>query len=321
MNKKRRLSLLLALAMIAAALCAGCGGEQAQQKGTEAELETQPADDGVMDVLMIGNSYCYYFIEELYGIAAAAGLKMRVCSVYYDGCTMKQHWNFLQTGAAEYRFLTCDEKGDSQIEGCTFNYCLSQGNWDVITFQPGNGPFRTMDMETIRASVEPYLGDMLEYVREKAPQATYYWQQYWSPEVGNTNATYSIDAVEKRDAFYENVRTIAMEVKEKHNLPLIPTGDAWQAVRDDPVIRADGLTLCTRNRAGDPLYDDFSHDGDVGGGQYLNACVWFEVITGRSCVGNTWRPNTYNLTEEKIALLQQAAHAAVAGVYGEGYAQ
>jgi hypothetical protein len=41
--------------------------------------------------------------------------------------------------------------------------------------------------------------------------------------------------------------------------------------------------------------------------------VWYEVLTGNSCIGNTWRPN-YELSEERIAALQQAAHEAVANM-------
>ena len=65
---------------------------------------------------------------------------------------------------------------------------------------------------------------------------------------------------------------------------------------------------------------DYKHDGDIGGGMYVNACVWYEVLMGESCVGNKWRPD-YDLSEEKIAALQEAAHAAVAAVYGPGYAK
>ena len=72
-----------------------------------------------------------------------------------------------------------------------------------------------------------------------------------------------------------------------------------------------GDTLCL---------EDMYHDGDVGGGQYLNACVWFEVLTGKSCIGNTWRPS-YELSEERITQLQLAAHQAVAECYGEDYAK
>lgn len=50
---------------------------------------------------------------------------------------------------------------------------------------------------------------------------------------------------------------------------------------------------------------------DIGGGQYLNACVWFETLSGLSCLGNTFRPD-YELSETLIEVLQQAAHEAVA---------
>ena len=79
---------------------------------------------------------------------------------------------------------------------------------------------------------------------------------------------------------------------------------------------------------------DGNHDGDIGGGQYLNACVWFEVITGISVLGNPYVPeykttstistellnklhvekttNGYKLTDEFAAQLQAYAHDAVA---------
>ena len=57
---------------------------------------------------------------------------------------------------------------------------------------------------------------------------------------------------------------------------------------------------------------DYYHDGDIGGGQYLNACVWFERVLGQNCIGNTWRPTTYSLSEDMIAMLQKAAHDTVA---------
>jgi hypothetical protein len=57
----------------------------------------------------------------------------------------------------------------------------------------------------------------------------------------------------------------------------------------------------------------------VGGGQYLNACVWFEVLTKQSCMGNPFVPSyycqddgkTYTLTDKQLYALQKAATTAV----------
>jgi len=69
---------------------------------------------------------------------------------------------------------------------------------------------------------------------------------------------------------------------------------------------------------GDNLTKDLYHDGETGGGQYLNACVWFEVLTKKSCLDNSFRPS-YELSEEKVAALKQAAHEAVAIKYGASH--
>ena len=69
---------------------------------------------------------------------------------------------------------------------------------------------------------------------------------------------------------------------------------------------------------------DGYHDGDIGGGQYLNAAVWFETITGQSVVGNTYRP-VYKYGGMEIPLnseityemLQEAAHAAVTAYHSK----
>ena len=76
------------------------------------------------------------------------------------------------------------------------------------------------------------------------------------------------------------------------------------------IVRDGGYdNLCARLGTEGNL-GDFCHDGDVGGGQYLNACVWFEMISGQSCIGNSFRPD-YELSEELILTLQNAAHQAV----------
>ena len=49
---------------------------------TEEARIPDPASDDVMRILMIGNSFSYYYVEELYGMAKAAGIKMQVCNLY-----------------------------------------------------------------------------------------------------------------------------------------------------------------------------------------------------------------------------------------------
>ena len=47
--------------------------------------KSDPAEDDVLNLLMIGSSFCYYYVEELYGMLDAVGIKANICNVYYSG--------------------------------------------------------------------------------------------------------------------------------------------------------------------------------------------------------------------------------------------
>ena len=109
------------------------------------------------------------------------------------------------------------------------------------------------------------------------------------------------------------MKTYCMAVCKAMELERVNSGEAWQIVREDYGYDK----MCCRLGVGENNEGDYFHDGDIGGGQYLNACVWFEVITGRSCVGNTYRPvyrmdgEDVSFTREQIAMFQMSAHRAV----------
>ena len=66
--------------------------EETKEKAASIMQQGDPKSDDVINVLMIGNSGCYYYVEELYGVAKAAGINMKVCNLYYSGCPMEKHW-------------------------------------------------------------------------------------------------------------------------------------------------------------------------------------------------------------------------------------
>ena len=280
----------------------GCGSQDTVTTGTQAPAPTQERDD-TLDILMIGNSFCFYFTDELYGMLEAAGIRGSVYNVYYSGCKLEQHWTWWKTGQSNYDFISHDETGKNKIEGANLEFCVMLKNWDVISLQEGSAKMRRGNPANELAISKLYRDELYGYIAEKHPNATLYWQQTWAYQVGLDRDGYQVDAAEQA-AYHERQRTYALGVCEENGVKRIPSGDAWKIVRDGGYDN-----LCARlainNGEG-----DYSHDGDIGGGQYLNACVWFETITGQSCVGNTFRPD-YELSEELITTLQNAAHQAV----------
>ena len=263
-----------------------------------------PAGDDILNILMVGNSFCFYFCDELYGMLEAAGIKARVCNVYYSGCKLEQHWTWWKGNVSNYDFIVNDESGKNKTEGANLEYCLSQGNWDVITLQEGSAKMRKGTPAAELAISAQYRQDLYGLFADKFPLAKLYWHQTWAYQVGFDRDSYQVDGAEQ-SAYHERQREYALSVCQENNVTRIPSGDAWKIVRDGGYD-----DLCAR-LAKDNGIGDFYHDGDIGGGQFLNACVWFETLTGQSCIGNTFRPD-YELSEELIATLQNAAHTAVA---------
>ena len=283
------------------------------------EVYIERPDKEVKKILMIGNSFCYYFTDELYGIASADGYDLTVANLYKSGCLVSEHWmsgvmkaknESTYKDSKIYELYTVTNKGRKKVAAPNFDEALAYDDWDVITLQQHFYPTMAKDYDKCISDTKLYAGKLFDHVKENNPEATLYWHETWAYQVGFDSKGETIADVATQTLTYENIKKASTVIAEDNEVPMIPSADAWQLARADARV---GDVLCA---------DDFYHDGDVGGGQYLNACVWYEVLMGESCIGNTWRPSReYTLSEEKITALQEAAHAAVAAIYGPGYAK
>ena len=286
---------------------------------TEAPIEKKQ----IKNILMIGNSFCFYYVEELCGIAKADGYELNVANLYKSGATILEHYeSYLRDTRIAKLYLTTSKRR-REVASFSFKETLEYakkylgGDWDVISLQGSSYNSYIGDKEKEKEANMIYAKLLFAYLKENHPESELYWHQSWAYEIGyKKSETSQMSTVEHRTSMYEIKKAVSYLIAEENDIKLMPTGDAWEIARKNELI---GTTLCKRlainNGEG-----DYYHDGDIGGGQYLNACVWYEVLLGESCVGNTWRP-TYELSEEKIAILQAAAHEAVAAVYGADYAK
>lgn len=307
---KRCLTLFLALICICT-LLGGCSNGDGTSTTTQATglpanimQKADPTQDDELNVLMIGNSFCYYYVEELYGLLTAAGYKnVNICNVYYSGCTLEQHWSWWKSNEANYDYYTTNETGRNGLQGANLEYCLNQRNWDIISLQEAGAKARKSGVEHLTLT-ETYLTDLWGYLKEQFPMSRYFWHQTWSNQIGYDRNSYKVESLDQQESDAAGTRAYSVAVCEKYDLERIPSGDAWQIVRQGGYDN-----LCARLSVNNGE-GDYYHDGDIGGAQYLNACVWFEAITGQSCVGNTYRPD-YTLDESLITTFQEAAHKAV----------
>jgi len=281
----------------------------------------QPEDDGIIDVLMIANSWAYYYVEELYALAEAAGVKMRVCNVYYSGCPIEKHYNWWQSGEAHYQYYETDGNGRKEKgNGVSLEWCLAQREWDVITLNNGGSDLRLLTVEESITKNVPYSQALFGYFRESFPNADLYMHQTWSYELGfvkeYASGDFRIDTLEDQIAYTEKTRQLVSAIVEANpGIGRINTGDAWELYRAACAEAGIECNLCAR-LGNNGNKGDGSHDGDIGGGQYLNACVWFELLTGLDCRDTTYIPTytysgtSYPMDATMAEMLQEAAHKA-----------
>ena len=286
-----------------------------------------PAADNELNVLMIGNSFCYYYPDELVEMAKASGKQLRICNLYKSGCSLKEHYTWLQSGYdEEYTFFVRGTDGTYIKETyVSLEDCLSRYNWDIISLQEGSSGIKKVSTgaEMLEQNGQ-YLEGLLQYIRTVYPKAQIAWHQTWAYQVGTaSNGTVTADEAAQH-TYNAKMREYALLVCEKYDMDRINTGEAWRVVRDGGYDN-----LCARlgkkwaDDAPENSGDNY-HDGDIGGGQYLNACVWYEYLFGLDVRENTFVPTydsagldglnkngtgTYTLLID-YKLLQEAAHAA-----------
>lgn len=323
MGRFSRFFRLLALCMVPVLLSAcGTGQPQTEPSATtaapteptedplkDAYHKEDPAEDDTLYILTAAASNSHYFLDELYGVLAAAGVKAKVCNLMKSSTGINafcQHW---LNKDKVFQLIIHDENGKTVLENMDFDMALKHFNWDVYNMQEGTAPHRTMTAQQAAAERQISHNALVSHVRKTIPLAKLYYQEIWSYDIGFDRFNYQMTSKEQQLAFSASIKEYTDIVCRDFHLNHIPCGQAWIIAREKSPL-ADHLCarLSVNNGEG-----DYYHDGDIGGGQYLNACVWFETLTGKSCIGNTFRPD-YGLSEELIAVLQQAAHEAVANM-------
>lgn len=299
-------------------------------------------DDGVIDLLMVGHSFCYYYVEELYNLCKAAGISVRVCNLYYSGRPLSTHYDRWINGVSDYQlFEISDDTGGVRVgqNNMGLESALAKYEWDYISLQAGTSGLLDSGAQGLFDANKLYWESLLDYFIEQFPNARIGWHQSWANQANEYGKETSSLTPENQTKWADLIDEYGILVTDYYNKPAgktvvqrINTGRAWQFCREDGYDY-----LCARlgkSNSGVSHAGDGYHDGDIGGAQYLNACVWFEILTGQSVVGNPYVPeykttstlsdelfgklhvektaNGYKLTDAFAAQLQAYAHEAVA---------
>ena len=237
----------------------------------------------VIRVLCIGNSFSWDAVEqELVPLCDAKNVQVEIHNLYYGGCSLQQHAEFLLKDTAAYSHRVCTNAEPRVVKDTiTLRQALKNGKYDYISLQQASHD------SGIKSSYEPWLTMLIDTVRAYQPNAQLCWMQTWA---------YSKDAKHPAYPRYQcnqQVMWDSIRACTPKNMPVIPCGQAIQNAR--------------QTKLGDTLCRDGYHLNYVYG-RYTAACVWYERITGRDVRFNRYR--NPQMTRLQQRLTQHSAHKA-----------
>ena len=252
----------------------------------------------MLRILMIANSFGEDSTKYLHSLAAQAGTDCRVVNLYIGGCSLETHWQNVRTGAARYQYQL---NGVITERYVSIEEVLREEPWDMVVTHQVSNDCGWMD------SYEPFLPNLLSFIRLHAPQARLFLQETWAYEPDSTHpafARYNHDQQE----MYRRLHLCYTTMAEKYGLTLIPSGTIIQAARQLPAFRKEngGMSICR-----DGYHMSFLY------GRYLLACIWAKKLLGVSLKDSTFVPSSPAVKEAADpALLAQLRQLADEGVTG-----
>ena len=262
-------------------------------------------------VLCIGNSFSWDAVEqELVPLCDAKDIEVEIHNLYYGGCSLAQHADFLMRDTAAYSHRICsnpspslhgrDGEGFRLIKDTiSLRQALRDGKYDYISLQQASHD------SGIRASYEPWLSLLLDTVRAYQPEAQICWMQTWAYSRDAKHPAYPryhSDQQEMWDSIV-SCSNYVLDIMEKQlssfqggggGRPLlIPCGTAIQLARQTKL----GDTLCRDGYHLNYIY-----------GRYTAACVWYEILTGKDVRHNRYKNPQMTLSQKRLT--QRAAHQA-----------
>ncbi|WP_221033176.1 DUF4886 domain-containing protein [Actomonas aquatica] len=271
-------------------------------------------------LFVIGNSFSQNATRYLPDIARDGGHELILRKAQAGGCFLERHWNALAAALAD----PTDPAGHL-YGGQSLPELLGDETWDVITLQ------QVSWLSGDPTSYHPFFADLSAYLHRVQPEAEQVVHQIWAYRVDAdrfgrvTPDRNAADQVEMWTATRAAYRAVAREF----GLRLLPVGDAFQAVHEDPVWGYRPDPAVAAQTWVEPAVPEQPHslhvgyrwkDGTFGkdanhanvAGEYLGALVWYGVLFAESPTAVTFVPD--GLDADFAAHLRAVAAETVAAI-------
>ena len=178
----KKVIALLLCAVMALSLFAGCKAD-GEKKGaaTQPPTETTPAptespeEAEVLKIMILGSSRSINAFQMLWNAFKdqMPDQKVALGVMYYSGCSISEHVNFVKNNQAVYRYYYNDSGRWNTTDDVTMDVGLADQAWDVIFLQAGDGDTANNMNEAGRKFLVDYVNGIVE-----TPH-TFWWHSTW----------------------------------------------------------------------------------------------------------------------------------------------
>ena len=264
-----------------------------------------PAKSRTVRLLTVGNSFSQNATHYLGDLAKAAGDTLILRGANVGGASMELHWS----KAEAFEKNPADKLGH-YTAGKSLKDALTAEHWDFITIQQAS--LKSHDIATYR----PFAKQLSDYIRRHAPDAALLLHETW--EYRCDDSRFSPTAPKPgeprtQDEMYAGLSSAYATIAKELGVRLLPVGDAFHIANRDPQwgFRVSSQPFDSK-RAQPGELPEQAHSLNVGwnwkkqtdgtmklsmdghhanvAGEYLGACVWYEVLFGKNVENNSFVP-------------------------------
>ena len=242
-----------------------------------------------LKVLAIGNSFSDDGTRYLYDIGKKGPVEIKLVNLVIGGCSLHRHFINMMNDNRSYSMVL-----NGTYSG--FNVSLKEAllcgtEWDVITLQ------QVSRLSVHYDKYQPYLNELVKYIRTLAPKAKLYLQETWAYEEGSKLLCEDM-GYETSAAMLEDVRASYLQAaKDIHADGIIPSGE---------------VMLELSKRGIEKVHRDTFH-AHKGIGRYALALTWYMTLTGMDILDNPFNELDEPATEEEMKIARTAVHDIVSG--------
>lgn len=276
---KKLISLTLALLMVLS-LCA-CGGNA----DTTPQTTTEPAPafpdkPTTLKVLTLGHSLAVDSGHMLALIADAEGYEdMTVATLYYSGCPLYRHVEYLTNNTAAYDlYVSKTSTADTPptiMEDVTMLEALRYDKWDIIIMQGG-----VFEIAAEATYTNGHIQTIQDYVNKNKlnPDAVFGWNMAWAPPVDpdlmvmyplspNTYESGYLKYGNDRTTMYQSITKCVTDhiLTDDTFVRLIPSGTAMENALSSYMTEKD-------------IHRDYVHASDLA--RVMVSYVWYCTLAG-----------------------------------------